>query len=134
MNIFMNLSDIDDSHGGPDKINRLLINSKNANSLKSASESLKHYLKIEDIGLKLRSIQKTGEIELISDRIFIDESILKEITNRLPESAPVLTYLGNRFVSGRKSTPYSFVSALPSFTLSRNLHRKRYDNQQLDGK
>lgn len=115
MNIYMNLSDIDDSHGGANKINRLLINSKNANSLKSASESLKHYLKIEDIGLKLRSIKKTGEIELISDRIFIDESILKEITNRLPESAPVLTYLGNRFVAGKKSNPYSFVSALPSY-------------------
>ena len=113
MNIFMNLSDIDDSHGAK-KINRLLINSKYTNSLKLASESLKHYLKISDIGLKLRNIEKTGEIELISDRIFIDESILKEITNLLPESAPVLTYLGNRFVAGRKSNPYSFVSALPS--------------------
>jgi putative ABC transport system permease protein len=114
MNIFMNLSDIDDSHGGSNKINRLLINNKNANSLKSASESLKHYLEISDIGLKLRNIEKTGEIELTSDRIFIDGSILKEITSLIPESAPVLTYLGNRFVDGRKYNPYSFVSALPS--------------------
>jgi len=114
MNIFINLSDIEDGLEGQKKINRLLINNKNTNSFRIASEALKHYLKISDIGLKLRNVQKTGEIELISDRIFIDESILKEITYRLPESAPVLTYLGNRFVAGRKSNPYSFISALPS--------------------
>jgi putative ABC transport system permease protein len=114
MNIFINLSDIEDGQGGNKKINRLLIKNKTANSLRIASEALKHYLKPADIGLKLRSIKKTDETELISDRIFIDVSILKEITDLLPESAPVLTYLGNRFVARKKSTPYSFVSALPS--------------------
>jgi putative ABC transport system permease protein len=114
MNIFINLSDIEDDQVVNKKINRLLINNKTTNSLRIASEALKHYLKPADIGLKLRSIKKTGEIEHISDRIFIDVSILKEISDQLPESAPVLTYLGNRFVAGKKSTPYSFVSALPS--------------------
>jgi ABC-type antimicrobial peptide transport system permease subunit len=59
-------------------------------------------------------VNKTGEIEIISDRVFIDESLLKVINDILPMSAPVITYLGNRFNSGTRSTPYSFISALPS--------------------
>lgn len=114
MNIFVNLSDIEDDQDIDLKINRLLIKRDNINSVKHLSEVLKHYLKPADIGLKIRMIRKTGENEIISDRIFIDNSILKEISKLLPSSAPVLTYLGNRFNSGSRSTPYSFVSALPS--------------------
>jgi ABC-type antimicrobial peptide transport system permease subunit len=114
MNIFMNLSNIEDDQGNHFKLNRLLIKRDNINSLKQISGALKHYLKPSDIGLRLRTVKKTGEYELISDRIFIDESILKEIGNLLPNSYPVITYLGNRFEADTKSTPYSFVSALPS--------------------
>ena len=114
MNIFINLSDIESDQGASYRINRLLIK-KNINySLNRVSESLKHNLKPSDIGLKLRPIKKTGEEELFSDRIFIDEEIIKEISKILPSSAPVITYLGNRFEFKNKSTPYSFVSALPS--------------------
>lgn len=114
MNIFINLSDLEDIQAGPLKINRLLIKRKSDKSLSAVSEILKHYLKPADIGLRIRMVKKTRENELISDRIFIDESTIKEIRALLPSSAPVITYLGNRFESGAKSTPYSFVSALPS--------------------
>ena len=113
MNIFMNLSDIESDRDSIYKINRLIIKRGNNISLKLVSEVLKHNLKPQDIGLRLREINKTGEIEIVSDRIFIDESVLKEITDLLPMSAPVLTYLGNRFTAGTRSTPYSFISALP---------------------
>ena len=59
-------------------------------------------------------MRKTSEYELISQRIFIDQEIVNQITGIFPGSAPVLTYLANRITSGNKSTPYSFVSALPS--------------------
>ena len=100
MNIFISLSDLEDDRRIPVKINRLLIKKENINSLKQVSEVLKHYLKPSDIGLRVRNVKKTGEYELISDRIFIDESMIKEINNLLPSSAPVITYLGNRFDSG----------------------------------
>ncbi|MGC1391099.1 MAG: ABC transporter permease [Bacteroidales bacterium] len=114
MNIFMNLSDIDSDRGSNLRINRLIIKRKNNNSFKLAADVLKHFLRLNDIGLRLRSIEKTGENEIISDRIFIDKSVLKEITDLLPMSAPVITYLGNRFDDRNRSTPYSFISALPS--------------------
>jgi Predicted ABC-type transport system involved in lysophospholipase L1 biosynthesis, permease component len=114
MNIFINISDIEDSQGNLHKINRLLINRNNINSLKKVSQALKHFLKLSDIGLKLKMVKKNEQYELTSDRIFIDEAIIKEIDNLLPNSASVITYLGNKFNAGTKSTPYSFVSALPS--------------------
>jgi len=114
MNIFINLPDIEEDNGRPLKINRLLIKRDNLNTLKKVSEVLKRDLRPADIGLRLRRVKKTGENELISDRVFIDESLVKEINNLLPSAAPVITYLGNRFDAGTRSTPYSFVSALPS--------------------
>jgi len=114
MNIFINLSDLEEAHVSHFKINRLLIKNDNINSLQKTSETLKHYLKLPDIGLRLRFVNKTGGYELISGRVFIDESIVKEISSRMTSSAPILTYLGNRLNAGTRSTPYSFVSALPS--------------------
>src|SRR5450759_2162550 len=114
MNIFMNLPDVEDKQANSYKINRLLIKRDKNISLKAISNSIKQNLRPGDIGLRTRNIKKTGENEIISDRVFIDETIVKEIASILPVSAPVLTYLGNRFKAGTSSTPYSFVSALPS--------------------
>ena len=114
MNVFMNLKDIEDNQGGHLKINRLLIKRDIGKSLNEVTEILGQYLKPSDIGLRLRIIKKTGEYEFVSDRIFIDEAIIKEISRQLPASSPVITYLGNRFQAANRSTPYSFVSALPS--------------------
>jgi putative ABC transport system permease protein len=114
MNIFIHLSDIENITGKTAKINRLLIEKNDLYSLKEAYTRLRDNLKPSDIGLSLRLVKKTGEWELVSDRIFIDASIISEVQKVLPTSAPVLTYLGNRLKAGTRTTPYSFVSALPS--------------------
>ena len=114
MNIFINLQDLEADPTSHFKINRLLVKRTGNYSLKSVSEALKNDLKPADIGLRFRKIVKTGEYELCSDRIFIDESVLNELQKQNPESAPVITYLANRFSSNAGSTPYSFVSGIPS--------------------
>jgi len=114
MNIFMNLSDLKDINGHSAKINRLLIKNESFLSVNKIYSDLKHVLKLSDIGLFLRMIRKTGEYEMVSDRVFIAEELIEEIRKAIPSSAPVITYLGNKFKSGSRSTPYSFVSALPS--------------------
>jgi putative ABC transport system permease protein len=113
LNVFVNLSDLE-SDLNVFKINRLLIKKSTDYTIREVSEALKHNLKPADIGLKIRSLKKTGEGELYSDRIFIDEAIIKKIQEILPSSSPVITYLGNRFELNNRSTPYSFVSAIPS--------------------
>ena len=114
MNIFMNLSDIPGLTDNSLKINRLLINKNNNFSLDEIYKRLKQTLEPDDIGLSFRMVKKTGQIELISDRIFIDITVLSEVEDAVPFSAPVITYLANRIKTETRSTPYSFVSALPS--------------------
>jgi putative ABC transport system permease protein len=114
LNIFVNLTDIEDNQDKPLKFNRILIQNERNIPVTDISAELKNFLKYSDIGLNLRHIPKTGGYEISSDRIFIEDEIIKIIKMRLPGSDPVLTYLGNRFVNGTKLTPYSFISAIPA--------------------
>ena len=114
MNLFVNLTDLKEDEGKPLRINRLIISKIDQVTSVKASEMLKSNLKVSDLGLRTRLIKKVNGYELKSDRIFIDETALGEIKRLIPSSAPVITYLGNRFSKGGNSTPYSFVSALPS--------------------
>ncbi len=110
MVLFLNISDL---APGPEKkiqANRILtdqVNKADYNKILSA------VLSPDDIGLTLRLSAKTGERELISDRIFLDRLLVSEILEKIPGSEAVLTYLVNSFRINEKSTPYSFVSALP---------------------
>lgn len=113
MNIFMNFEDIEEAgENGSHRNNRILVKSEER-TLPEISDALKKHLARADIGLQTRYIKKTSEIELTSQRIFIDQEIVNHVTGIFPGSAPVLTYLANRITSKNKSTPYSFVSALP---------------------
>ncbi len=114
LNVFINISDLIDVDSKKIKVNRILIENKRNYSKEKILSDLKHVLKPSDIGLKLRFVKKTGESELISDRVFIDKVLIDEIAKVIPSSAPVITYLGNRFKTKSGSTPYSFISALPS--------------------
>lgn len=114
MNIFINLSDILGDEHKTMKINRLLLENNSFLTDDEVYDFLKQVLVPSDIGLSIVPLVKTGENELRSDRIFIEEPLISEIKNIIPSSAPVITYLGNSFRAGSRSTPYSFVSGLPS--------------------
>jgi putative ABC transport system permease protein len=112
LNVFINRSDLSDSNNKIPKINRLLFDSHQNLTIADVSKSLSQRLTPEDIGLSLRLIPKTGGYEIISDRIFIDQLQVEEITNIPLKSYPVITYLANSIAKGSRFTPYSFVSAL----------------------
>jgi ABC-type antimicrobial peptide transport system permease subunit len=111
VNIFMNISDIFSDSNKGHKANRLLIQNSDINSV---SDVLSRILSPSDVGLSLRRSEKTGEPELISDRIFIDSTIVTGIIKKIPSASPVITYLGNSFTLKNKCTPYTFISALPA--------------------
>ena len=116
-NIFINLSDLINNSGKHVKINRLLIDKKSKITTEEAYNILRKLMRPSDLGLKTIALKKTGGYELRSDRIFFENTLIHEIQNVIPSSAPVITYLGNRFSHGSGSTPYSFVSALPGSTI-----------------
>ncbi|MCU0409061.1 MAG: hypothetical protein MUD02_08950 [Bacteroidales bacterium] len=114
-NIFISRYDLDGSGINPSRANRILIAGKEAGPADSLHSALKRSMRPSDIGLRIRSTVKTGETEIISDRIFLDEAMIGAIKGELPAARPLITYLLNSIVSGKgMMTPYSFAAALPS--------------------
>ncbi len=112
INIFINRSDLTDAEGKIPGINRLLFDRTQSVSTEQIYDDLLNIMKPEDTGLSLRLIPSTGGYELVSDRIFIDQSQVEEISKLPVASYPVITYLANNISKDDKSTPYSFISAL----------------------
>jgi putative ABC transport system permease protein len=112
LNLFINRSDLTDANGEIPRINRLLFENQNGISVPGIYKALHEVMKPEDTGLLLRMIPETDEHELISDRIFIDQTQVDEIKKISIPSFPVITYLANSIRNGNKSAPYSFISAL----------------------
>ncbi|MDA3906629.1 MAG: ABC transporter permease [Bacteroidales bacterium] len=113
LNIFLNLSDLEDAFEGDIKVNRLLIESNTATSIESVENALREFLSLDDVGLQIRKIEDLNQYEIISERIFIDKDVIAEITNASPKATPLITYLANSIAVNGKATPYSFVSAIP---------------------
>lgn len=111
-NVFINIDDLQGISGKTIKINRILFD-KSYKELNDVVASLRNAIEPADIGLKLRYVNATGSYELISNRVFIDSSLIRSIHKRIPSSLPVITYMANSIRSKRASTPYSFISALP---------------------
>ena len=113
LNIFVNRSDLSDSKGATPWINKILLEKASSLSVLKANQILKEIIVPEDIGLNMNYSKKSNSYELISDRIFLDQSLVDSLRKAFPASWPVITYLGNSFRLRNKSTPYSFISALP---------------------
>jgi putative ABC transport system permease protein len=109
----VNISDIAENKEKTYKFNRLLIENKDNVSATGVYDILLKLLKPSDIGISVIHTAKTGGIELRSERIFIESSLINEIRKCIPSAAPVITYLGNRLSHGSVSAPYSFISGLP---------------------
>ncbi|HOU02645.1 MAG TPA: hypothetical protein PLL94_04975 [Bacteroidales bacterium] len=109
--LFINISDIDDGIDGKFNANRILFSSGTADSVLHA---LVEVTSLSDIGFTVRRSEKTGESEIISDRIFIDSILVSDILAKIPSGSPVLTYLVNSFSFNGRTTPYSFVASIPS--------------------
>ncbi len=113
LNVFVSLSEFEEFFPDETKINRILIKDSKSLSVEYIKSALLDQLIPGDVGLSLRIAQATNQLEIISDRVFIGSTELEEITTAIPEARPVITYLVNRLSLGDRSTPYSFVSALP---------------------
>ena len=111
-NVFINLYDIPGIEKEGPRANRILVDYRSRLNETGIENNLKEILSPGDIGLKLRKSNKTGETELISSRIFIDQEIIDEIIAAIPGGHPLITYLVNGIELGVKSTPYSFVAAI----------------------
>jgi len=137
-----------------DRLNRLMEFEGKANQLlistdmetEQVAQSVKNCLTPEDAGLSLKTIETTNEVEVSTDRVFLEEKVSATLM-KLPDAEMILTYFVNEIekleVGSRKSEenarstknqspsisisshqsqsiPYSFVSSLNSSSLADN--------------
>jgi putative ABC transport system permease protein len=78
----------------------------------------------EDLGLTITQMAGTGQYEITSERIFLDDAVSAEITTAIPACSCIFTYLANSIETKECSTPYSFVTAADSSYLRCSLKNR----------
>ena len=101
----------------------LMLITENNKTVTEVNEAIKKCWTIDVLNLKFRTIEKQHKIELSSERVFIEDTILSILQNGKMNPEPQFTYLINYIRAKDKFTPYSFVSALstyPGYKLRKN--------------
>ncbi len=109
-----------------DRLNKLMEFEGRANHLLFSAESsetddlvklLNSSFKSIDAGLISNKIEHTNEIEISSERVFIEDTVV-DAFKCLPGVRFILSYFVNSIEFNHKLTPYSFASSLPDDQLN----------------
>jgi len=117
-NLFLSLPKLNELMKFEGKANHMLVSATTLND-QQISNLLDECFTTEDAGLKVKNIPLTHEMEITSERVFIDDQIIKAF-EPFGESHPVLTYFANSLAFNGKSTPYSFISTIDDINLKDN--------------
>jgi putative ABC transport system permease protein len=103
-NIFVNLAHLQENANLLKLINLVLIKGSNE---EDALKVLDQEWLPTDSGLVLKKVDSNSSLELVSNRVFLPEAIIKN-----SGGTPTLTYMANEISFNKKTVPYSLVSAL----------------------
>lgn len=109
-NVFVSLTTLQKATGTEGRANTLLLGP--GADPGAATSALWKYWQLTDAGLKLKAVRNNSELELRTDRVFLEPSVVDAAQNAVPGVKRVLTYFVNALEVGKKSTPYSVVSAI----------------------
>ncbi len=117
-NIFLSIERLNRLMEFQGKANQILISTNKGTP--EVLQSVKNCLKPADAGLLLNNIEATDEVEISTERVFLEDKVA-ETLEKLPSAQPMLTYFVNA-ISLREARsskleaeiPYSFVSTLVS--------------------
>jgi ABC-type lipoprotein release transport system permease subunit len=107
-NAFVPRQRLQQAAGIPGQSNLLL---SGGGDLAAAQSALRARWRLADAGLTFRTIAATGQVELASQRIFIEQPVASAAL-AMPTAQGVLTYLVNSISANGRSTPYSMVTAV----------------------
>jgi putative ABC transport system permease protein len=119
-NVFINLDFLNRLMGIDGKSNTILFSSDRAVGEEDIQKSIRKNWNMEDAGLKLRNISATNELEVYSDRVFIDPVVTDAFDKDHSEKRYIISYFVNTLQKGNHETPYSFVSTLGGEDLDEN--------------
>lgn len=90
-------------------------------------EVVKQHFSAADAGLKISTIEELQQLQITSDRVFIDENLSEPLVSAgsgtesgTGSGEGIITYFINKFQAGERSTPYSFVSTIAGKELEYN--------------
>ena len=117
--VFVKLSFLQQELEKNGRVNTILV--AGTQPEKSIATLLKSKATLDDLGLKLRTINDQT-ISLESDSKILNEHVITAANTAAQalslRTVPVLSYLANSISSGERSTPYSLVTALDDETLT----------------
>jgi hypothetical protein len=101
----------------PGRVNAMLVAQGSAAGNGDAlHDALKRRARVEDIGLKVRTLEAQRAIAVEADAGLLDRPRASAVTQAAEdargEPRPVLTYLANAMRSGGREVPYSLVTAM----------------------
>jgi ABC-type antimicrobial peptide transport system permease subunit len=111
-NVFINLDFLNRLMETEGKSNTILFASAGTVHKEEIARSIRKNWDLKDASLKIRTISKTDELEVFSERVFIEPAVIDAFNNGPTNKRLILTYFVNTFRKGNKETPYSFVSTL----------------------
>ena len=113
LTVFVSLSFLSQEMGLENRANVLLVAEREGSPLDvhTVNEALKKTWMLDDAGLEVQQLVGRDMVELISNRIFVDSSVVETALRLFPGAQPLTTYFVNEIRFGDRSTPYSFVSA-----------------------
>ena len=115
-NVFVSLSFLNSRMELADKANKILIGGGNASDRNAIREAIKGHWTLEDMALRIIPVLDGDEVEIRSERVFLDSSTVSAIREAVPGAENILTYMVNSLRRGDREIPYSFVSAGPFLT------------------
>ncbi len=108
-NVFVSLKYLTDKLELAGRANLLLFSGES--SPEELNDALCKCIQIDDLGLSIRKATKPYNLELISNRIFIDKKICGAIDGLPLKHQNIETYFVNKISFKGNETPYSFVCA-----------------------
>ncbi len=113
-NVFVSLDFLGGELNVGNTSNVLLV-SDGGNKIQSVNEvdaAFANAWSLSDAGYKLTPTAKSGEIELTTDRIFLEPAVTGAAMNFERDVRGIFTYFVNELRCGDKTTPYSFVAGI----------------------
>ena len=113
-NVFISLDRLQELMDFSGRVNVLLFHAGDHTTGEDIRKAVDEQFSAADAGLKIRRLDELQEVEVTSDRVFIDDALNGPLFNVEKGAEGILTYFVNRIRSASGTTPYSFVSTLPS--------------------
>jgi len=75
---------------------------------------------LKDAAIHIKQLKDSNKLELVSDRVFIDEAVINACQKIKTKNSKVLTYFVNELKYKENKTPYSFVSGLENSQIKKD--------------